>query len=163
MITSWPWIFYINAPVGHAAAWLTWCLMRTRESVTRKLPIDSVGLALFVVGVGALQVMLDKGKELDWFASGEIVALAVAAVVALSFFVVWELTERHPVVDLTLFKRRNFATGVVAVSLLRAVLRHRRRDAFVAAAVYGLHGDLAKHTCCRRSSSSGQRASSSSR
>ncbi|HJV27396.1 MAG TPA: DHA2 family efflux MFS transporter permease subunit [Aromatoleum sp.] len=114
---TWPWIFYINIPVGLGAAWLTWRLMRTRESATRKLPIDGVGLALLVLGVGALQVMLDKGKELDWFASGEVVTLAVVAVVALSFLVVWELTDKHPVVDLTLFKRRNFATGVVSVSL----------------------------------------------
>jgi DHA2 family multidrug resistance protein len=114
---TWPWIFYINVPVGLFAAWLTWGLLRHRESATRKLPIDAVGLALLVVGVGSLQVMLDKGKELDWFASTQIVVLGVTALVALSFFVVWELTDRHPVVDLTLFRGRNFATGTVSVAL----------------------------------------------
>jgi MFS transporter, DHA2 family, multidrug resistance protein len=114
---TWPWIFYINAPVGLFAAWLTWTLLKHRESPTRKVPIDGVGLGLLVVGVGALQIMLDKGKELDWFASGTIVVLGATALVALSFFVAWELTERHPVVDLSLFKSRNFATGTVAVSL----------------------------------------------
>lgn len=114
---TWPWIFYINVPFGLASAWLTWRLFKHRESATRKLPIDAVGLGLLVLGVGALQIMLDKGKELDWFASGQIVVLSAVAVVALSFFVAWELTERHPVVDLTLFKSRNFATGVLAVSL----------------------------------------------
>jgi DHA2 family multidrug resistance protein len=114
---TWPWIFYINVPVGLVAAWLTWSLLKHRESATRKLPIDGVGLALLVVGVGALQIMLDKGKELDWFASGEIVFLGATALVALSFFVAWELTERHPVVDLTLFKSRNFTTGAVSISL----------------------------------------------
>ncbi len=114
---SWPWIFYINVPVGLIAAWLSWRLLKHRESATRQLPIDGVGLGLLVIGVGSLQVMLDKGKDLDWFASGQIVALAVAAVVALTFFVIWELTERHPEVDLTLFKSRNFATGALAVSL----------------------------------------------
>src|SRR5574337_553454 len=114
---SWPWIFYINVPVGLFAAWLTWSLLKHRESPTRRLPIDGVGLALLVVGVGALQIMLDKGKELDWFASGEIVILGATALAALFFFVAWELTERHPVVDLTLFRGRNFATGTVAISL----------------------------------------------
>ena len=114
---SWPWIFYINLPVGLGAAWLTWRMLKRRESPTRKLPIDVIGLGLLVVGVGALQIMLDKGRELDWFASGEIVLLAVLSLVALSFFVVWELTERHPVVDLTLFKRRNFTIGAISLSL----------------------------------------------
>ena len=114
---NWPWIFYINAPVGLGAAWLTWRMLKRRESPTRKLPIDGIGLSLLVVGVGALQIMLDKGRELDWFASSEIVLLGVVALVALSFFVVWELTERHPVVDLTLFASRNFAIGAISLSI----------------------------------------------
>jgi DHA2 family multidrug resistance protein len=76
---SWPWIFYINVPVGLAAAAVTWGLYRDRESPREKRPIDGVGLALLVVWVGSLQVMLDKGKDLDWFSSGQIVALAVVA------------------------------------------------------------------------------------
>ena len=71
---SWPWIFYINIPVGIARRRaLTWAIYRHRESPTRKLPIDNVGLALLVLWIGALQIMLDKGKELDWFGSGQIV------------------------------------------------------------------------------------------
>ena len=114
---SWPWIFYINIPVGLGAAAATWMLYRTRETQTRKLPIDAVGLGLLVVWVGALQVMLDKGKDLDWFHSGTIVALAVVAALGLALFVVWELTDEHPVVDLRLFKRRNFTMGAAALSL----------------------------------------------
>ncbi|ABE45148.1 DHA2 family efflux MFS transporter permease subunit [Polaromonas sp. JS666] len=114
---SWPWIFYINIPVGFGAAFITWSIFRKRESVTRKLPIDSVGLALLVIWVGALQIMLDKGKELDWFHSGEVVALGIVSLVGLIAFVIWELTEEHPVVDLTLFKRRNFWAGAVALSV----------------------------------------------
>jgi DHA2 family multidrug resistance protein len=114
---SWPWIFYINVPIGLLSAGLTWSLYRTRNSPTRKLPIDAVGLGLLVVWVGSLQVMLDKGKELDWFASGQIVALAVTAVVGFAFFIVWELTEEHPIVDLSLFARRNFWIGTLAISL----------------------------------------------
>ena len=114
---SWPWIFYINIPVGLAAAAVTWMIYRSRETATRKLPIDAVGLGLLVVWVGALQVMLDKGKDLDWFHSGMIVALAVVAALGLALFIVWELTDEHPVVDLRLFKRRNFTMGALALSL----------------------------------------------
>ena len=114
---SWPWIFYINIPVGIGAAFVTWSIFKNRESKTRKLPIDAVGLALLVIWVGALQIMLDKGRELDWFHSGEVIALGVIAVVGLIAFVIWELTEEHPVVDLTLFKRRNFWAGTLALSV----------------------------------------------
>ena len=114
---SWPWIFYINIPVGIGAAFITWSIFRKRESPTKKLPIDSVGLALLVVWVGSLQIMLDKGHELDWFHSGEVVALAITALVGLAAFIIWELTEEHPVVDLTLFKKRNFWAGALALSV----------------------------------------------
>ncbi|RII30878.1 MAG: MFS transporter [Geobacter sp.] len=114
---SWPWIFYINIPVGIVAAVLTGVMLKGRESQTRKLPIDKVGLSLLVVWVGALQILLDKGKELDWFNSPTIVILAVVALVTFSFFLVWELTEQQPIVDLTLFARRNFTTATVSLSL----------------------------------------------
>ncbi|WP_414444955.1 DHA2 family efflux MFS transporter permease subunit [Burkholderia sp. 22PA0099] len=114
---SWPWIFYVNIPVGIVAAIVTWMIYRSRESVTRKAPIDGVGLALLVIWVGSLQVMLDKGKDLDWFASPMIIALALTAVIALAFFVIWELTAKHPVVDLSLFRTRNFTGGTVALSV----------------------------------------------
>ncbi|WP_347333347.1 DHA2 family efflux MFS transporter permease subunit, partial [Ralstonia pseudosolanacearum] len=114
---TWPWIFYINIPVGILAAYATWVIYKDRESPTRALPIDRIGLALLVIWVGSLQLMLDRGKELDWFNSAEIVTLTVVAVVGFAFFLVWELTEDHPVVDLTLFKGRNFSAGVVAISV----------------------------------------------
>ncbi|MBI3731332.1 MAG: DHA2 family efflux MFS transporter permease subunit [Burkholderiales bacterium] len=114
---SWPWIFYINIPVGLFTAWATWSIYRKRESAIKSLPIDKVGLFLLVVWVGALQIMLDKGKELDWFNSGEIVLLTVIAVIGLIYFVVWELGQDHPVVDLSLFRGRNFSAGVIAISI----------------------------------------------
>ena len=114
---SWPWIFYINIPVGIVAAAITWALYRHRESATHKVPIDAIGLALLVLWVGSLQLMLDKGKELDWFHSAQIITLAVVAVVGFAFFLVWELTDKHPVVDLSLFKRRNFWSGAVATAV----------------------------------------------
>jgi DHA2 family multidrug resistance protein len=114
---AWPWIFYINVPVGLAAAAATWAIYRRRETPTRKLPIDGVGLSLIVLWVGSLQLMLDKGKELDWFASPEIVVLAVVAAVGAAVFIAWELTDAHPVVDLRLFKGRNFLFGALTLSI----------------------------------------------
>jgi len=114
---SWPWIFYINVPVGLFSAALTWALYRTRDPGPRKLPLDAVGLGLMVLTIGALQIMIDKGKELDWFASSQIVTLAIVAVLGLAFFLVWELTERHPIVNLRLFGQRNFLFGSTALAL----------------------------------------------
>jgi DHA2 family multidrug resistance protein len=114
---SWPWIFYINVPVGIVAALLTWSIYRPRETPTMKLPIDKVGLGLLIVWVGALQVMLDKGKNLDWFNSPLIVSLAIIAAIAFVVFLIWELTDQHPVVDLSLFRRRNFLVSSVAMSI----------------------------------------------
>ncbi len=114
---AWPWIFYINIPVGLAAAAVTWIIYRKRETPTVRTPIDGVGLGLLVLWVGALQIMLDQGKDLDWFGSTQIWLLAIAAVVGFTLFVVWELTERHPIVDLRLFARRNFWTSSLAMSL----------------------------------------------
>ncbi|WP_042299158.1 DHA2 family efflux MFS transporter permease subunit [Paraburkholderia kururiensis] len=114
---SWPWIFYVNIPVGTVAALATWAIFRHRDSIVKKAPIDMVGLVLLVTWVGSLQVMLDKGKDLDWFSSATIVVLALVAVIAFAFFVVWELTADHPVVDLSLFSLRNFTGGTVALSV----------------------------------------------
>ena len=98
--------------LGHLAD-----LPRPTDSPTRQLPIDKIGLVLLVLWVGALQIMLDKGKELDWFNSGEIVALGLVALVSFVLFLVWELTEAHPVVDLSLFTWRNFVTGTLTLSV----------------------------------------------
>jgi DHA2 family multidrug resistance protein len=115
---SWPWIFYINVPIGVFAALITWSIYRSRETPRRRLPIDGVGVGLLIVWVGALQVLLDKGQELDWFHSTFIVALSIIAAVGFCVFVAWELLENpYPVVDLRLFKRRNFWTGTLALSL----------------------------------------------
>ena len=114
---TWSWIFFINIPVGIAAATITWTIYHKRETVRHALPIDGVGLALLVVTVGALQIMLDQGKELDWFHSNTIIALAVTTLVAGAYFVVWELTDVHPVVDLRLLKVRNFWSGTASIAV----------------------------------------------
>ncbi|MBB1633799.1 DHA2 family efflux MFS transporter permease subunit [Cupriavidus sp. UME77] len=114
---TWPWIFYINIPVGLGAAYATWTIYRDRETPIKILPIDRIGLALLVIWVGSMQLMLDKGKELDWFHSTSIVVLTVVAIVGFLFFLIWESYEKHPIVDITLFKGRNFSAGVVAISV----------------------------------------------
>jgi len=114
---SWSWIFYINIPVGVVAALACWAIYRKRESPTRQVPIDKVGLGLLVLWVGALQMMLDLGKENDWFHSGLIVGLAVTAAIGFAVFLIWELTDEHPVVDLRLFARRNFWAGTLTVAM----------------------------------------------
>jgi len=114
---AWSWIFFINVPVGLVAAVATWSIFHKRESEIHRLPVDAVGLALLVIWVGSMQIMLDKGKELDWFSSPAIVSLAVVAIIGFVVFLVWELTAQHPVVDLSLFKRRNYAAGTLAISV----------------------------------------------
>lgn len=112
---SWHWIFLINLPTGILVAVLVAVLFRGRETPRRKLPVDYVGLGLLIVGIGTLQILLDKGNELDWFGSPLIVGLASVSLVAMCFFVAWELTDDHPVVNLRLFGRRNFAVGVTCL------------------------------------------------
>jgi len=114
---SWPWIFYVNIPVGIIAAIASWMIFRTRDSEIKKAPIDTFGLSLLVIWVGSMQVMLDKGKDLDWFNSTTIVILALVAAIGFVMFVIWELTAEHPVVDLSLFSRRNFAGGTIALAV----------------------------------------------
>jgi MFS transporter, DHA2 family, multidrug resistance protein len=118
----WPWIFLINIPVGIFCAFVCWTNLKSQETPTRKLPIDRVGLALLFLWVGALQIMLDKGKDLDWFNSPAIVILLIVTLIAFVAWLIWELTEEHPIVDLSLFKSRSFALGTVAMCLVYAVM-----------------------------------------
>ena len=97
---SWPWIFYVNLPVGLMAIVITWTLLHKRETKTVKVPIDVIGLGLLVVGVGSLQFMLDNGNDKDWFSSPFILSLGVITAVCLTFLVVWETNTKVPVVDL---------------------------------------------------------------
>ncbi|WP_226015875.1 DHA2 family efflux MFS transporter permease subunit [Novosphingobium sp. FKTRR1] len=113
---SWHWIFFINLPVVALCGTLAWILVRRYETPTERRPIDFVGLALLVVWVGALQILLDKGREEDWFSSSLIVTLAIVAVLGFIAFLIWELTERNPIVDLSVFRFRGFTIGVIAQS-----------------------------------------------
>ncbi|HXC73883.1 MAG TPA: DHA2 family efflux MFS transporter permease subunit, partial [Sphingomicrobium sp.] len=95
---GWHWIFFINVPIAAICAASAMALLRSAETKTEKARIDTVGLILLVVWVGALQIMLDLGREHDWFGSSFIVTLAVIAAVGFSFFTAWELTEGKPIV-----------------------------------------------------------------
>jgi MFS transporter, DHA2 family, multidrug resistance protein len=117
----WSWIFLINVPFGIFAALICWTNLRSRETPTAKLPIDTVGLGLLIVWVGSLQMMLDLGKNADWFNDPAIVAMAVIAAIGFFAWLIWELTDAHPIVDLTLFKQRNFLIGNLAFCLGYAV------------------------------------------
>lgn len=118
---SWPWIFLINVPVGLFCAAICWAGLKKRETPTRKVPIDTIGLSLLVVWVGVLQIMLDTGKDANWFESPVIVLEAIIAAVGFIAFLIWELGEKNPIVDLSLFRNRNFALGTVALVLGYAV------------------------------------------
>ncbi|MEP6549085.1 MAG: DHA2 family efflux MFS transporter permease subunit [Gammaproteobacteria bacterium] len=114
---SWPWLFYINLPVGAFAAMASWSLLRHRESKIVKLPIDVAGLMLLVIGVGSLQFMLDNGNEKDWFNSPIIIVAGLVSLISITFLIPWELTDKHPVIDLHLFSRRNFWVGTVVIGV----------------------------------------------
>ncbi|MCL6234709.1 DHA2 family efflux MFS transporter permease subunit [Acinetobacter sp. ANC 5579] len=113
---SWHWIFFINIPVGIGCAIAAMRLLKTAETPTQKLKIDRGGLLLLVLWIGALQLMLDLGHERDWFNNPFIVVLALTAFVGLIVFTIWELTERHPVVNILLFKYRSFTISVLALA-----------------------------------------------
>ena len=114
---SWSWIFFINLPLGCISVYFAAKLLLRYELPCKLVPIDAIGLVLLVVWVGAFQIMLDIGKEHDWFASKQIVALAVIAVSGFAAFLIWELTAEHPIVDLRVFRHRGFTVAVVAMSI----------------------------------------------
>jgi MFS transporter, DHA2 family, multidrug resistance protein len=117
---NWRWIFLINVPIALIAALAVWQTLRKRETERRRVPVDYIGFALVVIGVGSLQVLLDKGKELDWLHSEFIVALAIISAIALTTLIIWELGERTPVVNLKLFMRRNFVVSVCVMAVAYA-------------------------------------------
>jgi DHA2 family multidrug resistance protein len=125
---SWRWIFYINVPVGLVSLYLTNRIvedppyMKIEQQKTLRNPIDYMGLGLIAVGIGCLQYVLDKGQESDWFSSKKIIILVVAAIAALVWFVINEWKQAYPIMDLRLFKQRNFATSAFMMFVMGMVL-----------------------------------------
>ncbi|MGO2769149.1 DHA2 family efflux MFS transporter permease subunit [Pseudomonas taetrolens] len=114
---SWPWIFFINIPIGAFAVMVVRQQLKARPVVITRQPMDYVGLITLIIGVGALQIVLDKGNDLDWFESSFILLGTALSVVALAAFVIWEMTDKHPIVNLRLFSHRNFRIGTIVMVL----------------------------------------------
>ena len=112
---SWEWIFFINIPLGIFASVVVGAQLKGRPEKLERPKMDYVGLTTLVLGVGALQILLDLGNDEDWFHSPLIVVLAIVAAISLAVFVIWELTDKDPIVNLRLFRHRNFAAGTIAM------------------------------------------------
>src|SRR5438477_127651 len=123
---SWRWVFFINVPVGVLSLLLSSRVVQDpphlAEMRKRVGPVDYVGLGLIAVGLGSLEVVLDTGQEKDWFASHAIVFYAVVATVALLAFVVWEWRHEHPIVEVRMFRDRNFAVSNLMMLVLGIAL-----------------------------------------
>jgi len=114
---SWPWVYFINVPMALAFAVTAWALLKRYEDPLVKNRMDVVGFLLLVIWVGSLQIMLDEGKDLDWFASEEIRIMAIVAVIGFISFLIWELTEEHPIVNLRVFRHRGFSASMFVLAL----------------------------------------------
>jgi len=124
---SWRWIFYINVPVGILSLFLTYWLVSDpphmkRAKVKEGFRIDYIGIGLISLGLGSMQIILDKGQRDDWFASGFIQVFFVLMLVGILAGIVWELRHKDPVVDLRMLKDRNFAVATLAMFFLGFVL-----------------------------------------
>jgi DHA2 family multidrug resistance protein len=114
---GWQWIFFIKVPLAAAGGLVLMRLLRGQPDPKAPAFIDKVGLSLLIVWVGALQIMLDEGRNQDWFASKEICILAAVAAIGFVAFLIWELTEKHPIVDLRIFRHRGFAAAATTYAV----------------------------------------------
>jgi MFS transporter, DHA2 family, multidrug resistance protein len=120
---SWRWVFYINIPVGVASLIMTKMFIFDPPYLRQESrKVDYWGIGMLAVGIGALQILLDKGQEDDWFESNFMIALAIIAAVLLTVFVIHELLTDDPVVDLRVFKIRSYAVGVFLMTVVGFVL-----------------------------------------
>lgn len=114
---SWPYIFFCKVPFALIAGFACWQLLRKFETKIERSSIDKIGLGLLIIWVASLQIMLDEGKDHDWFESTRIIVLCIIAVIGFVAFLIWELTEKNPVVDLKVFRHRGFTMSMVTLSL----------------------------------------------
>ena len=115
---SWPWIFYINLPIGIGAAILSYFYVAEPAHARSAVKIDWTGIALLIAGLGSLQVVLERGETDDWFSARYIVVLSITAAVSLASFVFWELWTDHPVVDLRVLKSKTLVTAATLTFIL---------------------------------------------
>ncbi len=114
---TWSWVFFINVPMALAFGVIAWSLLKRYHDAPILRPVDKIGMLLLVIWVAALQIMLDEGKDKDWFSSMEIRVLAITAVIGFLAFLIWELTEKNPIVDLRVFRHRGFSSCMLVLAL----------------------------------------------
>ena len=114
---SWSWVFLINVPMALLFGVIAWFLLKRYHEAPVVKPVDKIGMLLLIVWVAALQIMLDEGKDQDWFSSTEIRVLAIVAVIGFLAFLIWELTEKNPIVDLRVFRHRGFSSCMLVLAL----------------------------------------------
>src|SRR3546814_818663 len=114
---GWEWIFFIKVPVAAAGGLAVLYFLRGQPDPTAPAVIDKIGLVLLILWVGALQIMLDEGRNHDWFAASEIRWLAAIAAVGFVAFLIWELTDKNPIVDLRIFRHRGFVAASVTYTV----------------------------------------------
>ncbi|HEV3270141.1 MAG TPA: DHA2 family efflux MFS transporter permease subunit [Candidatus Rhabdochlamydia sp.] len=114
---SWPWIFYINIPIGLLSTCVIWAILRKRESRIEKLTLDWVGLLLLTIGVVCLQILIDKGEEWDWFSSYLVRGLTISTSLSFILLGIWSFFHKSPLIDLTLFKIRSYTTSIITLLL----------------------------------------------
>jgi len=114
---SWSWVFFINVPMALLFGVMAWSLLKPYREPGIARPIDKIGMFLLIIWVAALQIMLDEGKDKDWFASLEIRVLAIVAVIGFISFLIWELTEKNPIVDLRVFRHRGYSACMFVLAL----------------------------------------------
>ncbi len=120
---SWRWVFYVNLPVGITSLVMTKLFIFDPPYLRREsTKVDYWGIGMLAVGIGALQIVLDKGQEEDWFASHVILGLAVVSAITLTLLIIHEWTTDHPIVDLRVFKERSYAVGVFLMTIVGFVL-----------------------------------------
>ncbi|MEO7215674.1 DHA2 family efflux MFS transporter permease subunit [Mucilaginibacter sp.] len=114
---SWPWIFYVNLPVGALAAFLAYTFINETPKQEKK-PIDWWGIGLLAVAVGSLQTILEKGESEDWFATTYIIILTVTAVLGTILFIWREMSTDHPIVNFAIMRHRSFSVGMFTSFIL---------------------------------------------
>jgi DHA2 family multidrug resistance protein len=117
----WPWIFYINIPVGIISAAILWGVLKKSDTPLEKPPIDWTGLILLAIGVTCLQFLLDKGEQFDWFRSNLIVTMAVTSIISFTLLIVWSATTEKPLIELKLFKIRTYSLSVFYIAVMYAI------------------------------------------
>lgn len=117
----WPWIFFINVPLGILSACVIWFFLKTQDTPREKIRTDYMGLIFLSVGVCCLQFLLDKGEQYDWWRSDLILSCGIISTICFAFLIVWSLTTEDPLINLRLFKKPTFAVSVFYIAIIYAL------------------------------------------